>query len=478
MSKTGAREHLRRLPSVDALLQTEAIRDAVERYPRRLVLESIRHTLDSVRKRLLEDHEAFHERDLDVSGLIESIMERLDALSSFTLRDAVNATGIIIHTNLGRSLLPREAIERLQLICGEYNNLEYDLETGERGSRYVHAESILRELTGAESALVVNNNAGAVFLVLNTLAMGREVVISRGQLVEIGGSFRIPDVMNSSGAMLKEIGCTNRTHPRDYESAINERTALLMKVHTSNYRITGFTAEVSLEDMVAIGRDRGIPVIEDLGSGSFIDLSRFGLPGEPTVQDTIRKGADIVTFSGDKLLGGPQAGIILGKKDLVERCKKNPITRALRVDKMSLAALEATLRLYRDERVALERIPTLRMLVTPSGVLKERAEALASLIRVNDAGNLLHTEVKTGFSQVGGGSLPTLNLPTYVVAVGGSGIAAQGIEKCLRKNEPPIIGRIESDHFLLDVRTLLPEHFEVIQTAFCRFIEALQGGTA
>ncbi len=466
---------LRHLPSVDALLQTEAIGDALARYPRRLVIESIRQTLDGIRKHLIEDDAGFSGTEPETSDVIAAILKRIEILDRFTLRHAINATGVIVHTNLGRSPLPPEAVERIRSVCAGYSNLEYNMKEGTRGSRYIHAESILCELTGAESALVVNNNAGAVFLVLNTLAKGREVVISRGQLVEIGGSFRIPDVMSGSGAILRETGCTNRTHPEDYEAAVNERTALLMKVHTSNYRILGFSSEVSMEDMVAVGRNHGIPVIEDLGSGSFIDLSKFGLPREPTVQEAVRTGADLVTFSGDKLLGGPQAGIILGKKALVEQCKKNPLTRALRVDKMTLAALEATLRLYRDERTALERIPTLRMIVTPREVLKERAETLASLIRRIDTEDIFETGVKTGSSQVGGGSLPARDLPTYVVALGGTEMGAQSLENRLRENDPPIIGRIEADRLLLDVRTLFPEHLEVIQTALRRIIEVFRG---
>jgi L-seryl-tRNA(Ser) seleniumtransferase len=320
---------------------------------------------------------------------------------------------------------------------------------------------------------VVNNNAGAVFLVLNTLAKEREVVVSRGQLVEIGGSFRIPDVMRSSGAILREVGATNRTHPKDYESAINEHTALLMKVHTSNYRIVGFTAEVALEELVAIGRRHGLHVIEDLGSGSFVDLTPYGLPGEPTVQEAVRTGADVVTFSGDKLLGGPQAGIILGKRELIERCKKNPLTRALRVDKMTLAALESTLRLYRDERKALEQIPTLRMITQSRAIIEERAHQLASLLRRADARGRLSVEVRPGASQVGGGSLPAQDLPTSVVAVSSPALSTQKLEMLLRHNRPPIIGRIESDLYLLDVRTLQPRDLPIVQLAFERLLAGL-----
>lgn len=477
MTKQTTQEMLRKLPSVDALLQMDPIRSALARQPRKLVLESIHQVLDSKRKRLLDRSESERptEVNLDPFHIMELILDRLEVISDYTLRTVVNGTGIVIHTNLGRSLLPEEAVERLQSLCRTYNNLEYDLERGQRGSRYVHAEAVLCELTGAEAALVVNNNAGAVLLVLNTLGKDKEAVVSRGQLVEIGGSFRIPDVMRGSGAILREVGCTNRTHLRDYEAAIGEQTALLLKVHTSNYRIIGFTTEVPLEELVTLGHSYNLPVVEDLGSGSFVDFSPFGLQGEPTVQDAVRTGADVITFSGDKLLGGPQAGIILGRKELISACKKNPLTRALRVDKMTLAALEATLRLYRDERQAMERIPTLRMISAPLPVLEAQAHQLASFIREADTQDKLNVQVRASASQVGGGSLPGQNMPTYVVAVSSPHISTQKIEATLRCGKPPIIGRIESDQFLLDVRTLQANEYVVIQQAFGRLSELACG---
>ncbi len=466
MMNQSVQSVLRLLPSVDALLQNAEIQQALLRYPRKLVVESIRFILESKRRSLREHPEPVDDMEPGAPQLVSDILAHLAVAGDFTLRPVVNGTGIIIHTNLGRSLLAEEAIERLTVLCSSYNNLEYDLEKGQRGSRYVHAEAILCELTGAEAALVVNNNAGAVFLTLNTLAQGKEVVVSRGQLVEIGGSFRIPDVMRSSGAILKEVGTTNRTHLRDYETAIGPETALLMKVHTSNYRIVGFTSEVSLEDMVGLGRERGIPVIEDLGSGSFVNFSRYGLHGEPTVQEALRAGADLVTFSGDKLLGGPQAGVVLGRKDLVSRCKKNPLTRALRVDKMTLAALEVTLRLYRDERESLAKIPTLRMITTPLEELERRAEYLASLILETDTEHRLDVKTQPGLSQVGGGSLPAHEFTSRVVAVRSATMGSHTIESALRGNRPPIIGRIESDQYLLDVRTLQPGDESLIRDAF------------
>lgn len=477
MTRSIAQELLRKLPGVDFLLQQEALQEALSNQPRKLVVESIRQVLADKRQLILTEPETAENVSLRTEYLVEEIIEKLKEISDFTLRKVVNATGIVIHTNLGRSLLPEKAVDRLQTITRTYNNLEYDLDRGKRGSRYIHAEAILCEITGAEAALVVNNNAGAVFLALNTMAKDREVVVSRGQLVEIGGSFRIPDVMRSSGAILREVGCTNRTHGKDYESAIGDQTALLLKVHCSNYRIIGFTAEVSLADLVDIGRRHGLPVMEDLGSGCFMDLSQFGLEGEPTVQDAVKAGVDVVTFSGDKLLGGPQAGVIIGRKEIIERCKKNPLTRALRVDKMTLAALEATLRLYRDDRLALKEIPTLEMISLSAENLKERAEHLKTMLGQADPSNQLRIEVQRNVSQVGGGSLPGQYLPTFVVAVTASGMSTQKIETILRKNTPPIIGRIESDKYLLDVRTLRFEEFSIIKEAFERIVKVEMAGS-
>ncbi len=465
MDRSSTKEILRLIPSVDAMLQMETIAEALARYPRRLVLDALRQILDETRETLLKATEP-GPSEIDRQKLAARAAERVELLSRFTFRRVVNATGIIIHTNLGRSLLPEKAVERLELICSGYNNLEYDIDRGERGSRHAHAEAILRELTGAEAALVLNNNAGAVLLALNTLAQGGEVIVSRGELVEIGGSFRIPDVMSSSGATLREVGTTNRTHLKDYASAINEQTALLMKVHTSNYRVIGFTAEVGLDKLVGLGRERGLPVIEDLGSGCFVDLAPFGLHGEITVQETIRAGADLVTFSGDKLLGGPQAGIMVGRSELIDRCKKNPMTRALRVGKMTLAALEATLRLYRDEHQALEQIPTLRMISTPEADLEPRAHTLATLIRALSGSSVLEIAVKRGHSQVGGGSLPAQNLPTRLVAVKSETYTPNRIEQVLRNSDPAVIGRIESDAFLMDLRTMEDSDFEPVRIAF------------
>ncbi|HDM76159.1 MAG TPA: L-seryl-tRNA(Sec) selenium transferase [Deltaproteobacteria bacterium] len=464
--KKGIQGILRKLPAVDQVLKWPEIKRALGSYPRKLVLKAIREILDERRKQILDAPDT-SEAKTHADDILPDILKRLEKLSEFTLIPLVNATGIIVHTNLGRSLLAEEALERLELISSSYSNLEYDLEAGQRGSRYVHAESILCELTGAEAALVVNNNAGAVLLVLNTLALGKEVIVSRGQLVEIGGAFRIPDVMERSGARLRDVGCTNRTHLRDYEEAINENTALLMKVHNSNYMIVGFTKEVPLQDLVELAHRHNLYAVEDLGSGSFIDLSQYGLRKEPTAQEAVECGVDVVTFSGDKLLGGPQAGIILGRKELIARFKKNPLTRALRIDKLTLAALEATLRLYRDFDVATKRIPTLRMITTPMEELTSRAVRLKGFLD-EVASTKFEFVVEDNFSQVGGGALPGQNIPTKVVSVTSQEYSVASIEKMLRSFDPPIIGRIEHEKYLLDVRTMSEKDFDIVRSAFAR----------
>ncbi len=361
--------------------------------------------------------------------------------------------------------MPQEAIEQVVKIASHYSNLEYDLQGGERGKRYVHIIDALKRIVNAESAIVVNNNAGAVFLCLNTLAKGREVVVSRGELVEIGGSFRIPDVMKNSGAFLREVGTTNKTHLHDYERAINENTALILKVHPSNFRIIGFTKETNIEELVPLGKKYGIPIMVDLGSGCFIDLKKYGLIHEPTVQEVLLKGADLVTFSGDKLLGGAQAGFIVGKAELVEKISKNPLMRALRVDKMTLAALEATLRLYVDEKKAIMKIPTLRMILEDPAHIKKRANKISRLLRKEG----IPTKVKEDISMPGGGSLPEVGVKTYVVTIKPK-IVPQELAKRLRLGEPPVIVRIKDDLIVLDARTIqeheIPLLIKALRKAF------------
>ena len=374
--------------------------------------------------------------------------------------------GVVLHTNLGRALLSDAAIARVAAVSAAYSNLELDVETKERGSRYAHVDGLLRRLTGAEDALVVNNNAAAVLLALESLARGREVVVSRGELIEIGGEFRIPDIMLRSGARLREVGTTNRTHLRDYAEAIGPDTALLLKVHTSNYRVVGFTAEVASRELARLGRERGLPVMEDLGSGSLLDLRPHGFPYEPTVPDVVAAGVDLVSFSGDKLLGGPQAGIVVGRRDLVSRLKRNPLNRALRIDKLTVAALEATLTAY-EAGVALQTVPTLQRLTEPLGAIRARARRL--LRRLDPAlRRRLHASLAQTTSQVGGGALPTVELPTAAVALGADGAQTRDLDTALRTGDPPVIARVVSDRLLLDCRTILPSEIPPLAMALAR----------
>lgn len=448
---------LKRIPSVTLLLEEPEFRELAAWNSRKYLIHRIRELLADKRKAILSGQEP----ELGLPTLWSELEIRLKANAESHLRRVINGTGIVIHTNLGRSLLAAEALEQIQTTAQYYSNLEFNLESGQRGSRYSHVEDLLIELTGAEAALVVNNNAAAVLLSLDTLAKGKEVVVSRGQLVEIGGSFRIPEVMTRSGALLREVGTTNKTHLRDYETALTDQTALLLKVHTSNYRILGFMAEVPLEDLVALGRRQNLPVMEDLGSGSFIDVSRFGLEKEPTVVEVVRAGADVITFSGDKLLGGPQAGIIVGRKNYIQALRSNPLNRALRIDKLTLAALEATLKLYRNEEQALRRIPTLAQLSIPTKELHKHARHLFRLLKKKPAA-ALRIEIIPTTSQVGGGALPLSFLSSYALAFSSEEESSSEIEKKFRSFSPPIIGRLEKEKLLLDVRTLQKEDFPFI----------------
>ena len=461
---------LRRLPGIDRLMEAAKSDPYFTDIPKSVLTDSARTVVEDVRSAILDGNDAISENSISETVLMEKIKARADAAMSLNLKRVVNATGVIVHTNLGRSLLAREAAENVLAAATRYSNLEYDLAEGRRGSRYTAVEDILCEISGAEAAMVVNNNAGAVLLCLDTIAKGRKVIISRGELVEIGGSFRIPDVMAKSGCILKEVGATNRTHLRDYESAIENDTGLLLKAHTSNYSIVGFTASVSLTELVALGAKYRLPVMEDLGSGAFIDFSRYGLAKEPTVKESVDAGVDVVTFSGDKLLGGPQAGIIVGKKDILDQIKKNPLTRALRIDKMTLAALESTMRLYRDEKKAVARIPTLRMMTRSMADITRQAEQLAAML--DDMGdNRMETEILHRSSKAGGGSLPLLDLPSACVAVRISGLSANAIEKKMRENSPPVIGRIEDDRFVMDLRCVQEDEPTLIQNAFTRLLK-------
>jgi L-seryl-tRNA(Ser) seleniumtransferase len=456
---------LRMLPGVDHVLEHAGTEPFFENIPKTVMVKSIRETLETLRNSILEGKRNIGEESLSEDRIIELVKAAAKKAVTLNLKNLVNATGVVVHTNLGRSLLPMEVIENIEVIAARYSNLEYDLNAGKRGSRYSIIEEILCEISGAQAAMVVNNNAGAVLLCLDTIARGRGVIVSRGELVEIGGSFRIPDVMAKSGSILKEVGTTNRTHLRDYENAVNDNTALLLKVHRSNYSVIGFTSEVSLKELVELGNRHGRPVMEDLGSGTFIDFSRYGLVKEPTVQESVAAGADVVTFSGDKLLGGPQAGIIVGKKQHLEQIKKNPLARALRIDKLTLAALEATFCLYRDEAKAIRRIPTLRMLTMDINEIKQKASKLMEKLKKIDASRLRIDLIELS-SKAGGGALPLLELPSKCLRIQIEGLSANTLEINMRKNSPPIIGRIEDDAFIIDPRTLQDNDLPIIESAF------------
>jgi L-seryl-tRNA(Ser) seleniumtransferase len=442
---------LRALPSVDQLVRRVSEAPGLTGVSHARLTEGARLALDAERRRIRE--ESGMPADLDtLAGRVAAAIRRAGA---FSLRPVINATGVVLHTNLGRALLSDLARERVAAVAAAYSNLEMDLASKERGSRYSHVEALLRRLTGAEDALVVNNNAAAVLLALETLAHGKEVIVSRGELIEIGGEFRIPDIMLRSGAVLREVGATNRTHLRDYAEAIGPSTALLLKVHTSNYRVIGFTAEVGSRELVELGRERGIAVMEDLGSGSLVDLRPWGFPYEPTVPEVVASGVDLVSFSGDKLLGGPQAGIVVGKQAIVSRLKKNPWNRALRIDKFTIAALEATLTAY-EAGTARESVPTLRLLTEPLAAVTARARRVLRGLGPDLAGRLA-ASVEPGHAQVGGGALPTVELPTAGVALGADDAAARTLDAALRIGDPPVVGRLVEDRLFLDCRTVLPE---------------------
>jgi L-seryl-tRNA(Ser) seleniumtransferase len=466
-----ASARLRELPSVDEVLGRARIVSLMRTAGRALVTDAARAVLAGLRAQLKNAaHESAAERAVTgLDGIEALVVAEVESLLAPSLRRAINATGVILHTNLGRAPLSPAAIARIAATAGGYSNLEYDLESGQRGKRDVHTARLLAEIAGAESAIVVNNNAAAVFLVLNTLAKGDEVIVSRGELIEIGDGFRIPDIMAESGAILREVGTTNRTRIRDYERALNERTRLLLRVHPSNFRIAGFTEKPSLEELVALGRRTQIPLFEDLGSGCLADLSSNGI-AEPLVRQSCHAGVSLVSFSGDKLLGGPQAGVIAGEKSLVERVRRNPLFRALRVDKLTIAALEATLQSYR--RGALDEIPSLRMIRLSTNEMAARAGQFAEKLR-RDLSRDAAVDVREGFSVVGGGSTPDQQLPTYLVSIESRRHSADAFEQRLRlpasvapsAELPPVIARIEEGRVLFDLRTVFPEEVSSLAAA-------------
>jgi L-seryl-tRNA(Ser) seleniumtransferase len=441
----------RSLPSVSSLLETDGTRALLEHSPRSLVIDAIRRTVDTARSSPAT-------APGNAAQWAQAIASAVTAAGRLSLRRVLNGTGVVLHTNLGRAPLPQAAIDAIASVASGFSNLEYDIGAGARGSRYTHCAALLRELTGAEDALVVNNCAAALVLVLNTLAYGREAIVSRGELIEIGGSFRIPDIMEKSGVHLVEVGTTNRTHLDDYRRALTAETGVIVKVHRSNFAVTGFIAECGAGELASLASERGIPMLNDLGSGLLLNLDAYGLSGEPTARDAVRAGGPsaVVTMSGDKLLGGPQAGLILGSRTLLDRIRSNPLTRSYRVDKLTLAALEATLALYREPARALAEIPALAQLTCSIDSLRERARAVCAMIQSTSV-NMIDTE-----ASVGGGAFPTARIPSAGIALEGQ---ADVIERHLRAGDPPVVARIADGRVIVDFRAIFPADDAIIASA-------------
>ncbi|MEM7327699.1 MAG: L-seryl-tRNA(Sec) selenium transferase [Pseudomonadota bacterium] len=452
---------LRRLPKVQSVLETELASQLIRIYGYQDVADAVRETLQATRDKLVANTHSAHGAITHQSVLAE-IIPVLDAARAQTLRSAINATGIIIHTNLGRARLAPAAIDAMRAVAENYATLEFDLETGKRGSRHGHVEKLICHLTGAEAAIVVNNCAAAILVTLTALGSGKPIIASRGEMIEIGGSFRMPDIIAQSGADLKEVGTTNKTHLRDYASAIDGDTALLLKSHTSNYKVVGFTSTPTRADLAELAHREGTLLVEDLGSGVLVDLTPFGLPNEPVVKDVLAAGVDVVTFSGDKLLGGPQAGIIAGRKAAIERIKAHPLARAVRIDKLSLAALNATLELYRAPSNPFEQVPVLKSLAEPVELVQARAETLCD--RLSGYAEL-DLAVLTSKAQAGGGSLPQQDLPSFAVSLAQNGASPDAIAAKLRAQDCPVIGRISNDRLLLDMRAVTDEDLPTLVTS-------------
>ena len=453
-----SKQLLSKIPAINKILLLDKVKSLIQEYSEVGVKSAIKNYIDEIKQEIL--NEELHEVP-SLEKIVEEVTQIVKSEDKNSLRRVINATGTILHTNLGRSLLSQKIKENIERVAFNYSNLEFDIDNKKRGSRYVHLIDIIKKLTGAEDVLVVNNNAAAVLLTLNTLVKDKEIVVSRGELVEIGGAFRIPEIIKLSGGTPVEVGTTNKTHLKDYENAITDNTGALLKVHTSNYKIVGFTKEVSNEEISYLARENELVSINDLGSGQFVDFSKFGLPYEPTVKEVLNSGIDIVTFSGDKLLGGPQAGIIVGKKEYIEQMKKNQLTRTLRVDKMTLAALEATLKLYIDEKEALEHIPTLHMISLSKERLFEKAEVLKT--RLSDLD--FKITIAEDKAEVGGGSYPASYLDSVVVKLEHPRLSATDIERRLLEVEIPIITRIKDNELIFDMRTLRTREFDSVKQA-------------
>ena len=459
-----SKQLLSKIPAINKILLLDEVKSLIQEYSEVGVKSAIKNYIDEIKQEIL--NEELHEVP-SLEKIVEVVTQIVKSEDKNSLRRVINATGTILHTNLGRSLLSQKIKENIESVAFNYSNLEFDIDNKKRGSRYVHLIDIIKKLTGAEDVLVVNNNAAAVLLTLNTLVKDKEIVVSRGELVEIGGAFRIPEIIKLSGGTPVEVGTTNKTHLKDYENAITDNTGALLKVHTSNYKIVGFTKEVSNEEMSYLARENELVSINDLGSGQFVDFSRFGLPYEPTVKEVLDSGIDIVTFSGDKLLGGPQAGIIVGKKEYIEQMKKNQLTRALRVDKMTLAALEATLKLYLDEKEALEHIPTLHMI----SLSKERLFAKADVFNTRLSDLDFKITIAEDKAEVGGGSYPASYLDSVVVKLEHPRLSATDIERRLLEVEIPIITRIKDNELIFDMRTLRTREFDLVKQALIEVVK-------
>ena len=449
----------RSIPKVDVLLENSDIVTLIENHHRDVVVDVIREEIDKLRN-FIKENDDVNLIEEKINNLIENIKISTEKVYSYNIKKVINGTGTILHTNLGRAIISKKHADYLSEVVTSYSNLEYNLEEGKRGERYSHFEKLICKITGAEAAMAVNNNAAAVMLVLSSMAAEKEVIVSRGELVEVGGKFRIPDVMKSSNAHLVEIGTTNKTHLEDYEDAISENTGAFLKVHTSNFKILGFTESVSIEELCKLGREKDIPVIEDIGSGVLIDLSEYGLEYEPTVQDSIKAGVDVVSFSGDKLLGGPQAGIIVGKKKYIDKMKKNPLTRAFRIDKFTATILEMIFHEYLNEEDAIKNIPVLSLITKDLKEIEKNANALFN--KIENLENVADINVEDTFSQIGGGSLPAERIKSKSVTIMPKNISTQSLEAKLRAGKNPVVGRISEEKLILDMRTVLEDEIDIL----------------